>query len=96
MKTLARLVWERLLKVYTTLLIRHLLKLLIREFREFVIETVNVLDEEALLDEEKRRYAFQIVKGYLAQRCQQVPDHVINLAIELAVLLSKRERKALH
>jgi len=89
-KTLSAWV-DWLKRVYLKALLRHLLSLLVQEMKDFVIEVVSELDAEDLLDEEKRKVAFNTLQRYAQLRGKEIKQRALNLAIELAVALIRQQ-----
>lgn len=68
-------------------------ELLLAQLRELAIEAVLMvaLDPGVVTDEDKRKKAFDIIKGKAITRGLSVRDSLLNLALELAVSYLKQE-----
>jgi len=86
---LAWLDWLK--RAYLKALLRHLLSLLVKEMKDFVIEVVSELDAEDLLDEEKRKVSLDILQRHAKLRGKEIKKRALNLAIELAVALIRQQ-----
>ncbi|MEZ8220016.1 hypothetical protein GG496_000183 [Candidatus Fervidibacteria bacterium JGI MDM2 JNZ-1-D12] len=80
---------------YIRFLMKHLLAVLLPEIKETVMFVVARIDEETILDKDKREYAFQIIKQHCIDNAKEIPDRLLNLAIELAVNLLRSKCDAL-
>ena len=69
------------------------LKFLYAEIKDFAVDAVAELDGLDILNEEKRKVAFDRIREEADKRKLEIADSAINLLIELAVQYLKQAKK---
>lgn len=70
--------------------LKILLGMIAGKLKDFVLEVVSGLEKETITNKEKRDAAFQQIKHRATVAGRDIRDSAINLAIELAVSLLKK------
>lgn len=86
---------NKLIKIFNSFIqeaFTDAMKILVAEFKDFAVITVTELSKTDLTSESKRTEAFKKIKEEAIRKGKTLPDSLINVLIELAILKLKADK----